>query len=406
MKILHVITNIFMAQVHFTFEDSDLITNYFILPHYIPNNNISFIPTGHQLIKSTNKFIYKTPLHNDHRFVYITDKSTQQNILHYLKDINPDIVFFADTNLSTPWAIQFLNFIKQNTQAKIASSNHGIMNKQAIDKTIKSKDTRYSWKVIDLFLFNKSEERAYLDHHLKAQIVGLPQIEYLLKSDVLQYKNLFYQHVDPSTGQLTQNTLGIPINRKSILYIQNSAYNIPRTIEYQNFQKIINFLSKYSNQHDVHVFCKIKPIGKVIANLRNKHTQKSFNNPRITFISNDANTQIFLHQLLWCDAIIVENYGTSYYESLIASDKVVQLILSHPLDPQITQNYPALPQANSIKDLENYLDLFLSNNNDNLFLNIKQQKIQFIKDSIGDLDQINNVTQQIYTHFTNLTNNT
>ncbi len=394
MKLLHIITSINTMKAHITFYDNDELTNYYILPYYSPSNDIKFLDTGTQLIKSKNIHIYKSD--RDSKLEYI-NKNEKNRIIEYIKKISPDVVYAADTNISLQYDI--FEFLKNNN-VKIVFSNHGILSKNEV-KLLKNHECKL-YNITNIYLVNRRELELYDKIMDKVRLInGMSHIEYLLKDDINKYKKVIYNNININNGNMTfNNKIGIPYSKKSILYIQNKNTTKTPEDEVNSFKKVMKFLNEYANKNNIHIFCKIKQIGKVVKliNSPNNPLKLLCSSKNITVLNFNKNCQIYLHHFLWCNAIIVENYGTSLYESLLVSDNVVQLQMYGKNNAYGLDDYSLLPRANNINELEEWLNKFLYEKDHNTE-EFKQQKEKYLERELGKIEEIKNNTNNIINIF-------
>jgi len=353
IKILHLITNLFVFRVHAIFEDDDEFEHYFIYPKYQPEISITFMKSGHQILNGKPK----------NHLVIDMKKINMAEIKKFIDKNDLHVVFLS--NINPVPLIQ--NYLLTNKRFKIYFINHGIMNQNALNTVIKlNKVNKHPiWKNLHHIFITETEKRAWFRNpRYKSRttiLPGLTQIDLMKTIDYNYYKTLIFNHLDED-GFLT-NKMNIRKDiPKSILFVnnKNSTYSKPkRGVE---TEKIFKFLDSYCEKNNYHLFPKLKhsaPWGvkfnkdpKEISYFKKKHITP--------VLYNEQNFDVPLYYFLFCDAIVIQNYGTSLIEALMIKPQVIRCQILKKDNQALMDKYPNLLQSHSLKSLEEHLDLIFS----------------------------------------------
>ena len=211
-------------------------------------------------------------------------------------------------------------------------------------------------------------------------IDGLQKIDYMRTLDIKKEINKIYKHVCPDTGILTNKENNKIFAKKSILFVQNTNIHSDNAKDYK---KTLIALKTYAIEKNCHVFIKIKHISKI-------PKECIIKNKNFTYVSKAYN--FMLYPLLGCDAIIIQNYGTSYCESLMVNPRT--LVYQYTGDILNIKKYDSLPQAYNNKDMIKWLDCFLFSDKYPLE-NFESQKDSYLKENVGENYKTSNTTQEI-----------
>jgi len=360
-----------MCKIHFTFEGFDDIDNYYILPK--EGGSFNFLKRQCDIIQSKNKFFY-----NGHLL-----KNSLSVVIKYLNNIKPDIIIIA----SPAHLNKALQTTIKNLNSKLVYIGNGISNVDAVNLSVQLKRAiTPEWSNYNYIFINKHEARLWEvnKNYVKGDkihiIDGLPQIDYMKTLDFKEQRSNIYKHVCPKTGVLSNNISGIPLEKKSILYIQNKKI---RSNNIKYYKETLSLLNTYSQKNNCHVFIKIKHIPGI-------RTEQLVKSKHFTYIG--KNTNLSIYPFLGCDIIFAEHYGTGHLEGLLINSKTI--LYQHQNDIVGIKKYNLLPQAYNKNELTEWFDKFLSSE-EFITEEFEKQKDDFLKDQIGETYKISNTTKQI-----------
>lgn len=388
LKLLHLITNTFMAKAHASFDDNEDITNYYIYTRYRSSPIVSFLPTGTQVLKGKDKnhFQVRSRINNTTSPIII------KSIINFIDQNKPDAIFLSDPNLLNS---NLFNHIIKNY--KLYFINHGITNNDAIKQIMvsdKINNNNIGWSNFTGVFITKKEECLWRtnDRYVRENRIhvlpGITQIDYLKEINLIEYKKLIYQHIDPNTGNLSNDVSceGISLDKKSILFIQNKNLTYNKHQQIAETKSILSFLVKYCQNHNYHLFLKIKHISQ-FRNTGIKSITNLTTLPNVTVLDASDNKELLLYHFLFADAIVIQNYGTTLTEGLLINPRVVRTQFLKKDDSADMNKFPLLAQAFDQSSLELWLNTFFE---DSSFPTVEyeKQRQEYIIDNLGELTDL------------------
>jgi predicted RND superfamily exporter protein len=214
-----------------------------------------------------------------------------------------------------------------------------------------------------------------IDKNKFVEINGFLPIDYAIKNKDSLKKN-FLKHI----SKFNKNISNKIKDKKFILFFPNLPCCLKKFKE-DNLKesKIIeNILRNFSKNNGYYLIIK--------------HKRKLFK-PKITKTCAIFGGEYVSYDFYFSDINIVQTCGTPLVESFIFSPKTLQCQLFNHHDYMNIDKYNLLPQADSTKELNIWLNKF--NNNDKLFnsLDYKKQVKNFIGFYYGELENVTELIQ-------------
>jgi hypothetical protein len=386
IHVFHFVTIKFL-RVHFPFEDTPDIKNFFVCQPSNFDRKFDFIPTGLELFKSKDIF------HHD-----FYDRSIIKK-LHSLHRI--DVVITANI-FSDDIMINFLHSLG----IKVFYIHHGLFTNVSgnIKKNIWAGASRYHG--YDRYFCTPYER----DYFLTAKfdplkvicISGSPQLDYLMSLDLKQQRKLFLSHISNVTGNLENNIVSnggsggsgrghIDFNKKIVLLVENNDGILQKHGAQDTmgeFKLMLETMIQLSEKYNFHIISKAK-MGFIDPSLIKLHDHKN-----VTMI--DGSKQgITLYHLLFSDLIFIQNSSTALLEGLLVNPCTVEFHLKFQNDNFGISEFGIL-KSQSIKDVESIVDKFI---NGTLItpelLNARQKFLQHIYGPEFNPHTVNSIYDQV-----------
>ena len=343
IKILHFIQNKAALRAHLTFSDTEEITNYYIIP----------LGTKNQvLIHSENKFFYK-------------NNSTSgletycEDTMELIKKLEPDALIVAQANICGAYQAYFKSKIK-----KIYYIHHGFWSMTQINAKIHENAFFDNYLIFDkVFMMKRNAEALKKVSDKFYTINGIPQIDYMKSVDLEQKKKLIHKFP----------------KKKSILLVTNNKANSLK--EYIN---ILSVLVRFAKKYNYHVYTKIKksPSTKATYLASFRKANLMHRNSSITIIADDS----LLYDYFFCDVVVIQTMGTSLIESLILDKPTILCQLINHTDYMDIKKYPIIPQANNVRELVRYLEIFRKYPTYCKRTNFQKERMAFLMENVGDIN--------------------
>lgn len=371
LKIVHWINISRLFRCHMTFKDDDKHTHYYYVYE---------ITRGTQNFKKPNMIIGN-----------IRDPLLLEKELSKLK---PDVVICS--NLIDK---HLMELVRKHTKYFIYIT-HAIWSNDIIENKCKDPSSIEPYNIFDRIYCQKKESKMFVNN-------GVCPDKIFIIHGVIYFDEVINRNYSLTRKKIYDKYVKEP-GRKSILFIHNCGYYCRNIYgkrknpseSSDDYQDILTKLAEYAEKNFCHIFCKIKR--QYIDIKETKQIKELHNLPYITVIKPEEEDCI-LSKFLFCDAIIMQNYGTSFLESILVNSKVALCFYNSEISLNLAK-YHMFPLIINLSDIDKILDNMLDNPRDYDTSEYKTHVTKFIHDQLnGPLDNVTDIIMNdIDNHFTKI----